>query len=627
MSRVLGMICAVALFGALSQRAVAQAANPATVSAELNRTAVQGGRDAVVAVVLDIKKGFHAQSHTPLDKSLIALTVAATATDGVTFGEVVYPAGKEETYPGLGVLNVYDGRTIFYVPVKVAAEAKEGPLKIGGTIRYQICDDKSCFAPKTTQWSVETKVVGSGQATGANAEELFKDYNPGGATTRPQGSTQPTTATVTPSNKSGGAPPVVVEDEQLWGTMWALGVAFLAGILFNVVPCVLPVLPIKVLGFAEVAQHDRGKTVTLATVFGLGIVTVFAVLAVLILVFQTITWGQQYSNPFFAWGMVLVLLLLSLWLFGILHVNLPGRVYEFQPRHDTYVGNYMMGIMTAVLSTPCTGPLFPPLMKWASSQPTALGVSAMMTVGVGMAFPYVVLSAFPEAARRFPRVGPWADLFKQMLGFMLLAFTVFFAAGRFTTPAGQWWAAVPVAAMAAFYLMARTVQLSKEARPVAISTVLSVGIVTASVLVACRFSGVFDPKPTGAAQGAGVNWTAYSDDVVDAARKAGKVVLVKFTANWCLNCQYVEATVYHDAQAIDALRKYDVVTVKADLTQDDAPGWTRLRELTSTGGIPLTAIYAPGYEKPVQISSVYTTQTLVKTLEQLAQVKTAGAHE
>jgi thiol:disulfide interchange protein DsbD len=398
--------------------------------------------------------------------------------------------------------------------------------------------------------------------------------------------------------------------------------------LFNIVPCVLPVLPIKVLGFAEVAQHDRSKTLVLATVFGLGIVSVFAVLAVLILVLKTITWGQQFSNPIFAWGIVALLLVLSLWLFGILNVNLPPGVYSFAPRHDTYFGNYFWGVLTAILSTPCTGPLFPPLLLWAQGQPTSVGVPAMMMVGVGMAFPYVVLSAFPEAARKFPRVGPWAELFKQMLGFVLLGFTAFFAAGRFST-LGQWWATVPVAVMAALYLMARTVQLTKEARPVAISSVLSVAIVSVAVLVACRFSGVFDAKPAGPAAAAGtsvgaVDWAPYGEAEFEKARGAGKLVLVKFTANWCLNCQYVEATVFHDDAAIASLRAHDVVTLKADLTQDDAPGWARLRQISATGGIPLTAIYAPGYDKPVQISSVYTTQTLVKTLDQLAPMKTVA---
>jgi thiol:disulfide interchange protein DsbD len=250
-----------------------------------------------------------------------------------------------------------------------------------------------------------------------------------------------------------------------------------------------------------------------------------------------------------------------------------------------------------------------------------------MMGGVGMAFPYVLLSAFPQAARRFPRVGPWSELFKQMLGFMLLGFTVFFAAGRLTESAMLWWSIVPVAVLAGVYLMARTVQLSREARAVGISSVLAVGMVTATALVACRFSGVFDPRPAGPAgsASAAIAWVPYSDATLAAARQQGKIVLVKFTANWCFNCKLIEGNVYHDADALQALRKYDVVTLKADLTEQHAPGEKRLLELEPSGGIPLTAIYAPGYDQPIQLSSVYTTSTLIKTLDELARVRTAMA--
>jgi thiol:disulfide interchange protein len=599
-------------------------ARRATVTAAVNATAVPAGQEAVVAVIVDVKPGFHAQSHKPKDPNLIPLTVTPEKPDVGTVGEVVYPPGQDETYPRLGTLNVYTGKVVFYVPVTIPDDAPPGPALFKGKIRFQICDDKSCFAPETRTWSVGTEVVAKGEAAKPNEPELFKAYQPtrgGGRAATAPSATQPTT-----KKAAAGAPPLVIDERPpALGILAALGSAFLAGILFNIVPCVLPMLPIKVLGFAQVAGNDRGKTVGLASVFGLGIVSVFAALAVFIFVLKKISWGQQFANPYFAWAMVAVMLLLSLWLFGLLNVNLPGKLYGFQPSHETLTGNFELGMLTAVLSTPCTGPLFPPLMFWAQSQPTAVGVLVMMMVGVGMAFPYVLLSAFPEAARKFPRTGAWADLFKQMLGFVLLAFTVFFAAGRFTTPAGQWWAAVPVVAMGAFYLMARTVQLSKEARPVGIASLISVGMVTASVLVACRFSGFLDPRAAGGAGAATelVNWLPYSDDTIEAARKADKIVLIKFTANWCLNCQLVEGNVYHDARAAEALRRHGVVTVKADLTKDDAPGWERLRELTGSGGIPLTAIYVPGYDKPIQISSVYTTDTLTKTLDRVDGSATA----
>jgi thiol:disulfide interchange protein DsbD len=352
-----------------------------------------------------------------------------------------------------------------------------------------------------------------------------------------------------------------------------------------------------------VAQHDRGKTVALAGVFGAGIVSVFALLALFILVLKKFTWGQQFSNPWFAWGVVVLLAVMAAWMFGWLNFNLPGGVYSISPRHDTLLGNFEWGALTAILSTPCTGPLFPPLMLWAQSQPIGVGVSAMLMVGVGMASPYIILSAFPELARKFPRVGPWAELFKHMMGFMLLGAAVFFAAGRFLHGAALYWSLVPVAVGAALYLVARTIQYGAGARGLTISAVIALLLVGFTTWTAVTFVSP-------------VKWEPYSDALIDQARSRN-IVLVKFTANWCLNCQYIERTVFHDKQTAAALARHGVVAVKADLTDQNAPGWGRLKTLSETGGIPLTAIYVPGQESPVVIDSVYTKGTLLETLERV----------
>jgi thiol:disulfide interchange protein DsbD len=251
-------------------------------------------------------------------------------------------------------------------------------------------------------------------------------------------------------------------------------------------------------------------------------------------------------------------------------------------------------------------------MLWAQAQPVALGVTAVMMVGVGMAFPYILLSAFPDVARRFPRVGPWAELFKQMMGFLLLGAAVFFAAGRFVTGAALYWSLVPVAVIAGGYLLVRTVQFGAHARGIVIASVLAALMIGTTTTMAATFVSP-------------VRWQPYSDQVVDQARRDGKIVLVKFTANWCLNCQYIERTVFHDKATAAALDRHGVVTVKADLTAEDAPGWPRLKSLSATGGIPLTAIYLPGQEKPIVIDSVYTSGTLVHTLDQVDSKKLAAA--
>jgi thiol:disulfide interchange protein DsbD len=152
-------------------------------------------------------------------------------------------------------------------------------------------------------------------------------------------------------------------------------------------------------------------------IFSLGLVMTFAALGLLVVVLRVLNWGELFANPWFLVGIVVILGVMGLSMFGVFTVGLPVAVYRFAPRHDTYLGNFLFGILTAILSTPCTFGMFFGLLIWASGQPAAIGLSLMIMVGIGMAFPYFVLSAFPEVARRMPRTGPWAELVKQMMGF------------------------------------------------------------------------------------------------------------------------------------------------------------------------------------------------------------------
>jgi thiol:disulfide interchange protein DsbD len=435
-----------------------------------------------------------------------------------------------------------------------------------------MCDDKVCYPPKNVPFTIETAV------STAPPEYAHTDLF---------------------------APLRVEEGHGAW--YW-FPVAFAVGIIFNLMPCVLPVLPIKAIGFYEAAQHSRARSIGLATAFSIGIIAIFAILAVLILVTKQLTWGQQFSNPWFIWPLVIILLAMGLGLMGLFSLRLPTAVYTVTPRHDTVAGNVAFGGLTGLLSTPCTAPLFPPLLFWANTQPTSIGVLAMLTVGLGMASPYLLLSAFPQLARRVPRAGPWADLFKQMMGWLVIGAAVYFAAGRLIPGAAFWWAVVAVAAIAAIYLLARTIGHGAGRRGIAIASVLALLIFGSTFAIAARMNGTF----ISAAHK--VDWVPYSDSALATARAAGQTVLVKFTANWCGNCQYIEATVYRDATTVAALKAGHILALKADLTLDSAPGTDLLKTLNSSGGIPLTAIYLPGKNEPVQLTSIYTTEQLLAVL-------------
>ena len=362
-------------------------------------------------------------------------------------------------------------------------------------------------------------------------------------------------------------------------------------------PCVLPVLPLKAISFYEVAQHDRTKCVLLGAAFSAGIVLTFAALAVVVLVLRTIQWGQQFGNVYFAAGVVIVLVAMALYQFGLFTISLPTTVYAVTPRHDTYTGNVLFGILTAVLSTPCTFGLFAGLMLWATSQPAVVGVVAMTTVGLGMASPYLLLSAFPELARRFPRTGPWSELVKQATGFLLLAVAAYFARPLLPDAADGdywWWVVYGFLAAGGVFAVAQAWRFAGgRLRPVLVTAVVAAIILIPSGVLAAGFAN----PPAG--------WVDYSPEALAEARDGEGPVIVKFTADWCGNCHAIERVVYGSQAQMDALRDAGATLVKVDLTDPDAAGWPLLRELNPVGAIPFTAVFLPERDDPVKLSGLY----------------------
>ncbi len=567
----------------------------APVSAALNVAALQPGKEAVLAVVVEVPEGFHAQSHTPLDANLIKFEVKLNRADAFTAREPIYPQPKLETYPALGKLSVYTDRVITYVPLDVKPDAKPDDVKLAGTAQLQLCDDQMCYAPQTTKFELDARIVSTEERVEPNQPALFAGYKPPAS--------QPSRAALSSASFVGSS--------AYWSLPFAFGAAFLAGLLFNVMPCVLPVLPLKVMGFYEASHQHRSQSVLFGLVFSLGLISVFAVLALLVLVFRALDWGGLFSHGWFIWSISALLVVLALGLMGGWNFQLPLGVYTFEPRHDTYAGNFFWGALMAILATPCTAPLLPALLLWAASHPTYVGVPAMIMVGVGMSSPYLVLSAMPEVARKFPRTGPAAELFKQMMGFMLLAAAAYFAGGRLVHGPEFWWIVVAVVAVAAIFLVARTVQISTTAAAVGFASVIAVAMLGGVLWWTARITGIASPGAASVAQA----WRAYNATEFAAARQSGKPVLVKFTANWCATCQVIEGTVFRQPSVWDALKQNDFVAFKVDLTDTAAPGKDLLLTLNPAGGIPLTAVYPANSDRPIILASIYSTDMLLDALK------------
>lgn len=585
----------------------------------VNKTALPAGGEAMLAVSLDIGAGYHAQSHKPYDENLIPFTIKLEDNPALTFGEPVYPPGKDETYPNLGKLSVYTKNVVVRVPVKVKADAKPGPIQIKAKLRYQICDDNACYPPESPAFTIDTKIVPAGTEVQANEPELFKEADK--APEQPKGAGEPPGPARSNATASAVAPAVAPQPATIFGRelnhdayLLAFAGAFLVGVIFNVMPCVLPVVPLKAMGFYEVSQHNRAKCLAFGAVFSAGLVASFGVLAVLIVALRVFDWGELFTKWWFIVPMVIVLVVMALSMFGTFTVNVPTALYNVTPRHDTYVGNFLFGVLTAALSTPCTFGMFVGLLAWALTQPAVVGVSLIMTVGAGMAFPYLVLSAFPELARRFPRGGAWGEVVKQFMGFLLLATAVYFASPLIRRAASQeavWWVIFAVIAAGALFLAVRGLQVSKTAW----GGVIGVGVAVLILAPSVYAVRLLTAKP--------FEWQPYSPEALAAARASGKVALVEFTATWCGNCHFLEATVLKSDPVVRTVRAHGVVMLKADVTNDDAPGRPLLNELSPAGAIPLTAVYGPGGKGPIQLTGIYPRAALQSAIEQASRAQVA----
>ncbi|MEM6561278.1 MAG: cytochrome c biogenesis protein CcdA, partial [Planctomycetota bacterium] len=524
------------------------------------------GQQAVLAVVLDVPAGHYAQADTQnnRDLSLIPLEVTVEAGGSATVFETIAPQPTPKEIVAVGMADTHVGRFVLHVPMQVAADAEAGPIAWNVSVRYQICNEAGlCYPPTTETFTLDTQLVTDGSVAAANGE-LFADFDPS------------VWATLTP-----------VAEEPRSAAVW-LSFAFVAGIMFNVVPCVLPVLPLKIMGFFEAAKHDRAKCVTLSLFFAVGMVSVFATLGVLLLVTKSIgSWGEIFAQPWFVWPVVGLLIVAAVGTFGVFSTALPQSVYAFSPKHDTFGGNVAWGAFTAVLSTPCTFGLFAGALAWAITQPAWLGVLLLTIVGVGMAFPYVVLSFFPEVARKFPRTGGWPEAVKQAMAFLLLATAAFFARPLLPGPlnADWWWYVIfGLLALAGVWLVVRGGMLS-DWKP---KPVIAVAAAVALLLIP---TGVYAHRLANPP----VGWVEYSDEALAAALEGDGPVLVKFTADWCTNCQTIEQRVFGTQPQLDGWRdEFGLTLIKAELNTADAPGWGPLVEMNPSRSIPFTAVYGGG---------------------------------
>jgi thiol:disulfide interchange protein len=538
--------------------------------------------NTVIAVIFKGSDDLHyyARSATaPADGLNLKIQVTS---DDFAFGEIIFPKWHFFTDPLGSKIEVYEGNFTIVIPItKFKTPAKK--VSSGGDVEVKIsgiaCTSKVCLPP--FEETIQTTIDWS-------KRKLWREISL-------EEADDTTRQVIGPG----------------FSIPFALGLAFLAGLTLNIMPCVWPVLPLIVMRIVEQAKAGKKQSQAMGFAFCFGILLFFASIAVANIILQifygtVLQWGDQYRNPIFVAGMVLLLVVLALMMFGIFNIGVPSSIAGKSGSGKGYSGAVGTGFLAAILSTPCGFGILAFAFGWAQTQHWLVATIVIMVIGVGMAVPYAILTSIPGLLKRLPKPGQWMELFKQGIGFVLLIIAVKLIGAL---PQAYRTNVLYFAVILGFCVWMWGGWVSFNTKPARKWLIrISAGLIV--------FAGgwVFLPTPAGDL----VAWQDYDEAVIENALAEGKPVLIKFTADWCLSCQAIDKVVYHNEEIAQLIEEKEVVAIKADTTLDKYPATLALKNKYNEPGVPVTILFLPGTDEPVRLREILFKEKLIELLQELS---------
>ncbi len=406
-----------------------------------------------------------------------------------------------------------------------------------------------------------------------------------------------------PAAATAAAPASSADPGRPW--LLVLAFAFIGGAILNLMPCVFPVLSLKVLGFA---QHGgaRRRIVAGGLAYTLGVIASFLLLASLLLALRAsgeqLGWGFQLQSPPVVAALAILFTVIGFNLAGLFefHHMLPGRILNARARNPV-LDDFLTGVLAVAVASPCTAPFMGAALGAALSQPAPQALLVFAALGAGMAAPYLAASLFPGLARMLPRPGPWMARFKTFMAFPMFA-TVVWLLWVLGLQAGVDAVAATLGLVVAAAFGAWVLGIPAPSR---IGRSIGIGAASLVLLGAAAWAWpAFQQGPAAApAAGQAATWQAWSPQAVAQARQEGRPVFVDFTAAWCVTCQYNKRTTLADPALLADFRARQVVLLRADWTRRDETITQALKEL-GRSGVPVYALYRKDAPAPTLMSEL-----------------------
>lgn len=629
----------------------------ATLSGVIDPAAAAPGSVAHLVITAEPAKDWHIYAladKDPKDVSKPTLIVL-TNTSGLRYKAPTPsspPVEEATTVNQAGKVLYYDKPISWTIDLEVPKEAKPGVYKLAGIIGYQTCEATACDMPLAAVFEGELG-ISEKHPTGSKPL-LFREGKYSEAAKLAEAAAKPAdqgASAIPAPTTSGSSPPGnelqsnsasvaatgplikvrVIGDEQdaHTGLATVLVSAFFGGLILNLMPCVLPVMGLKLLSFVEQSHHHRSRVLMLNIWYSLGLMAVFLVLATLAcgaslgLRDQNLSWGEQFSSTAFNIVLCGIVFAMALSFLGIWEIPIPGFIGSGKAAavatHEGAVGAFTKGVVSTVLATPCSGPLLGSVFGFTLQQSPGVIYAIFAMIGLGMASPYLLIGAFPQLIRILPKPGAWMDTFKHVMGFVLLGTVVFlftFLNRDYLVPtfamlvgiwAACWWIGhVPLTAETGRKLKA-------WAQGAALAA--AVGYFSFTWLVP---------------HDALLPWQPFSTEALSKYRAEGKTVMLDFTADWCLTCKTNLKFAINTQDVLKVIEANKIVPLLAQWNEDISPQLHQEIKDTLTAlnrnSIPALAIFpADRPDEAIVLHDLISKGQLVEALQKAGPSKSAPA--
>ena len=558
-----------------------------------------------VTVDITIPDNWHVNANVAADEFLKPSSIEISA-QGIHFGEPKWPEPLKEYSEALDLENlVFKGHFQIKLPIE-GVDNNYDSLTTLATFHYQACDNSICLAPSKVTFGVNTTEFAKKNSLQSSSLKKNDD------------DTQ--NAPETAQNQFA--------EESSAGTLILLLSALLGGIILNLMPCVLPVLSLKLFSLIKQAGESRKRLLTLGIATSAGILTSFWVLAGVVAIIKAgggnAGWGMQFQSAGFIAFMVVILTAFAMSFFGVFEIWIPGSAttrMDFTSRKQGFAGAFFTGALLVLLSTPCSAPFLGTAMGFAFTTSTPVLFLFFTAAGVGLALPYMLVSAFPKVLKVFPKPGAWMVTLQKIMGVLLLA-TVVWLLWIVHEQAGNF--GVGIFAAISLLSIALSFAIGNIAPPgvAFFREVLAVGgsVILLFVIWFAFASPKYEDEVNARFKARSVQlvtedgWYRYTPELIEDFAKAGRTVFIDATADWCITCKANEAAVLNREDFRHAMDSLNVALVKADWTRE-TPEVTKLLRSMGKSGVPAYAIYPAGDQsKQIVLPELLTTGAIVEQI-------------